>query len=126
MAVRAGERVHRQPRKFFEGLSEALLEFAREHFARPEINAPPCLDYLWRWFLDITYDRENGMGFGYIRSSEYVAWEKLNRLKISISELGVLKMLDRALVDFKNGDDGKPRERKSLFAQLADLKKESP
>lgn len=38
------------------------------------------------------------MGLGYIRSSEYESWARLNRVKISPAELGVLKKMDRVFV----------------------------
>lgn len=72
------------------------------------------LDYLWRWFLDLSYDRDIGFGIGYIKSSEYEAWSRLNRVEISPSELAVLKTLDRAFVCPM--DD--PTETSSLFNSL--------
>lgn len=63
------------------------------------------------------------MGFGYIKSSEYEAWAKLNRVKISTAELQVLKSLDRAHVSIRNPSDEPPppQEPVSFIEQLTKL-----
>lgn len=45
------------------------------------------------------------MGVGPIRSSEYEAWARLNRVKIGVSELSILKTIDRAFVAYANEKD---------------------
>lgn len=82
---------------------------------------PPCLEYIWAWFADLSYDRENGMGLGYIPSSEYESWAKQNRVRLSISELAILKALDRAYVTHHNEKNNPGSSGASLADGLRDL-----
>lgn len=66
---------------------------------RGEANTPPpALEYLLGWFQDLSYDRERGMGLGYIKSSEMLAWSRLNSVEISPIEARILKAIDREFV----------------------------
>lgn len=59
------------------------------------------------------------MGCGYIHSSEYEAWARLNRMKIGRTELRALKTIDRAFVIFQNEKDKPPPSKPGgLFKQL--------
>jgi hypothetical protein len=61
------------------------------------------------------------MGLGYIKSSEYEAWAKANRVRLSISELAILKALDRVYVSHRNEKNDPNPPGASLADGLKDL-----
>lgn len=77
-------------------------------FVTPDGSRPPAFAYLWTWFGDLSTDRDMGMAaLGFIKSSEYESWARLNQVEIEPAELMVLKALDRAFVAQRsNGGDG--------------------
>lgn len=62
------------------------------------------------------------MGCGYIHSSEYEAWMKINHIRIGVTELRALKAIDRAFVHFQNTKDDPPKQESGgFFKQLMAL-----
>jgi hypothetical protein len=89
--------------KFFESLAEKLIDFGRAQFASPNTDEPPELSYLWYWFLSISRDRDFDP-VSFVKSSEYLAWQKLNHVQLSPFELLVIRRLDSYYVSWTNGN----------------------
>ena len=69
---------------------------------------PPRLEYIWRWFLELSDCREIGMTAGSIQHQEILAWGTLHGIDVSASETFALRRLDRAYLAYcfaKNNPD---------------------
>lgn len=55
---------------------------------------PPCLDYIWHWFRDLSDKREMGFGIAAIKHDAIRAFSDCYGLEISPWEVSVLDDLD--------------------------------
>lgn len=106
MAARAGRRVRWRAGKFYQGLTEALIEFAKAQFKKEDNEAelPEQIGYLWHWFVDLSDWRVVGEAVNALSHQEIEAWARLFRVDISPFEVDVLRKLDRVYRLHAQGD----------------------
>jgi hypothetical protein len=75
--------------------------FKRDHpEARPPVELPDCMAYLWGWFWELNTGRSiGGMGTPMaIAPTEILAWCQLRRVVLEDWEISVLQGLDAAFL----------------------------
>jgi hypothetical protein len=80
-----------------------LIDFGRAQFVNPTADEPPSLAYLWYWYMSLGRDRNVDPVY-YVKSSEYLAWQKLHGVQFTPFELLVIKRLDSYYVSWANGN----------------------
>lgn len=98
MAQASRGRVHRRGGKFYQGLTEKLLDFVWAEFREQnddEAAPPEQLGYLWQWFCDLSDWRDSSMGVGSLSHQEIESWARLYQVDISPFEVDVLRKIDR-------------------------------
>jgi hypothetical protein len=124
--------LRRQPRKFYEGVAQELIGYARASVAPRRVSdplpkPPKLLGYLWVWFCELSSARtSNGYGLNPITFPEIDAWTCLMGVRPTPWETSVLRRMDAATLSVLNnkqsaGKDISAKDTagvKSLFAGL--------
>lgn len=63
---------------------------------------PPRLQYIWRWFTELSPCREMGYGAGAITHREIAAWSTLKRIGVTPSEVAAIRAVDVAFLAWSN------------------------
>jgi len=121
MAARAGRRVRWCAGKFYQGLTEALLEYAKAQFKKEEDKEelPEQIGYLWHWFNDLTDWRVVGDSINALSHQEIEAWARLFQIDISPFEVDVLRKIDR-IFRLHIRDELEEEEPKPIGIQIRD------
>ena len=85
---------------------------------------PPRLEYVWRWFTELSDCRELGMAAGAIQHQEILAWGTLRGIEVSAAETAALRSIDRAYLSYCYAKMN-PDKQQSVSNMLSDVAAEA-